>query len=759
MSQPGKLERWNLLPGRVKDLGPDMTGRTDAELRGLRDTLSERLASNQVPESVMAEAFAAVLEAAHRTAGPAYGDSDILAGAMLYSGQAVQIEDNGYNHFVALLPGYLHSLQHESVHYVTTTAALAQRSFQDVKSLCDALGLRTGLLPGNQVSRERSGPAAENDLTYASHQKLAVEYLGDHLAPGTPGAAFREQKIAIVDQIDRILIDQANLPLLIGAPQSSDADYYHKVAAAAAEMERGEHYHIDQATGAVTLTTNGLARGAALLRLGTLEGLQAAKPKSHLEDALRARDWYRRGKDYQVADARIGVIPDSRLDDSPRLREGILQAIEAKEGLATSPEQTVLARITVSGYFRTYAKLCGLSGVTARSAQEMERIYGLTTTVVPGGPPSRVDHPELGFEKAQSRFAALAEDTARRHRVGQPVVLGTQTSADSTLLSRLLSERKIAHRTLLPGDEEAAFDVMAQAGNAGSVTILTAGTTRGYDIPVPQPAGLAVLAAGRNRSWRADQWLRGLAGRHGHSGESQFYLSLEDHLLQGLQSRLWSALPEGIRQRADGAPQGRIQEHVIDSIQHDAEQADAQRRRDWLEVEEVENTQRVQVYALIDTLVRASDLTAFIGTLIDEVAAMYVRRYPDCDRLLSALARLYPTRLTMNDLLARAGDPDPGRQARISADAHAAYDRHEQFLGSAALRQTERKIAYSVLTRNWSQHLAELAAMRAAVGLADGSRDRLTEYQDEATKRYVAMMEKVSEYIVGYLFHSEPATG
>ena len=191
MSQPGKLERWNLLPGRVKDLGPDMTGRTDAELRGLRDTLSERLAGNQVPKSVMAEAFAAVLEVACRTSGPAYRDPDIITAAALYSGQAVQVEDNGYDHFVAALPSYLHSLQYESVHYVTTTAALAQRSFQDVEGLCVALGLRTGLLPGNQVSRERPGPAAESDLTFAGYRKLAVEYLGDHLAPGSPGAAFR----------------------------------------------------------------------------------------------------------------------------------------------------------------------------------------------------------------------------------------------------------------------------------------------------------------------------------------------------------------------------------------------------------------------------------------------------------------------------------------------------------------------------------------------------------------------------------------
>ena len=214
-------------------------------------------------------------------------------------------------------------------------------------------------------------------------------------------------------------------------------------------------------------------------------------------------------------------------------------------------------------------------------------------------------------------------------------------------------------------------------------------------------------------------------------------------------------MPERIRRRADATPLSSMQVRLIEEAQRDAEQADSQRRRDWLAVEEVENVQRVQVYSLIDALVEESDLTAFIGSVIDEVVAIYVRRYPDDDRLLSALAMLYPTRLTMNDLLAQTGNPAE-KQKRISADAHIAYARHEQLLGSAALRQAERKISCSLLTRSWSKHLAELAAMRAVAGLDDGSRDQLAEYQHEATKSFAVMLDKVKENIVGYLFHSEP---
>jgi preprotein translocase subunit SecA len=755
---------------RVRDLGPEMTRRTDAELRGLRHVLSERLANDESPDGVMANAFAAVLEAARRVAGHVYADADLMAGAALHAGRAVQAEDNGGNHFVAMLPSYLCAVHQEGVDYVTTTAALAQRGLQETASLCAALGLRATLLPGTQVSGEGAVPAPAADITVGSYQRLAFEYLGEHLAPGP---AARRRQLAIVDQIDAILIDQAVLPLVIRAPKPPNAELYHAMATAAAELRRGKHYEIDKETGAVTLSGDGLARGGELLRVSTLEGLRAAVPRRYLEDALRAKDWYRLGEDYRVAGAGIAISaePGSRLAGAARLREGILQAIEAKEGLATSPEEAVWARITVSDYFRTYPRLSGISGVTAHSGQEMETLYGLATAVIPAGGATRVDHPDLLFDTAQIRFEALAKDAVARHRAGQPLVIRVLTAAESDLVGRLLAERKVEHRALLPGDEEAASDVLARAGDAGAVTVLTGQVARGYDIWLPgpspgrreAPAGLAVLAVGHSRSWRSDHWLRGLAGRRGNPGESRFYLSGEDPLLRGLHSRAWGALPARIRQRADGAPLSGAQHRVVGGIQQKAEQADSRRRGEHQAADGVERAQRVQVYSLIEELAGQSDLAGFVGKQIDEVAALYVRRYRDPDRLLSRLALLYPTRLTIGDLTApgadsHTGDPDAARVAGIRADAHLAYARHAQFLGLDTMRKTERRIVFSVLNRRWSEHLGELEAMRSAVVPDSGSPDWLPEYRDAAASRYAAMREKAAEDIVGYAFHSEPGT-
>lgn len=766
MSQASQLAQWNSLVRRVRDLVPDMTRRTGTDLRGLRYVLSKRFADGAVSELVTAEAFAAVLEAARRTTGLDYRDSDIITGAALYSGQTVEAEDNGYNHFVAVLPAYLSALLGQSVHYATPTASLARHSFQDVESLCASLGLRTWLLPGTEVSREDPWSPTDSDVVYGCYKKLAFEYLGEHLAAGDRRFATSKRQLAIVDQVDSILIDQANLPLVISAPKPPNADLRRKMADAAAELRRGEHYEISQDTGLVTLSGEGLARGATLSRMGAMEGLQAALLRRYLEDALRAKDWYRRVKDYQVAGARIVVSKGSRLEGAPRLRDGMLQAVEAKEGLAVSPEEVVWARITVADYFRTYPKLSGISGVAAHSGLEMQRIYGVATAVVPvQEQPARIDHPELTFEKTESRFEALTEDAARRYRGGQPVVIGTVSAADSMLVGRMLAARKVPYRALLPGEEDAAFEIMMQAGTPGSITVLTTEVARGYDISLRGPAaagtsesqsGLAVLAAGRGRSWRSDQWLRGLAGRRGEPGEFQSFLSLADPLLRGLQSRLWSAAPEWIRQRADATPISTIQAHIIERIQKDAEEADAMRRGDLLAIDAVEGTQRSQVYSLIEEIVHKGDLAAFVKTLVDDVASIYLRRYRDPDRLLSELSMLYPTRLTVNDLTALGGDFDAARRERISGDAYIAYSRHEEFVGPTCMRETERRIVFSVLNRTWSQHLSELEAMRVAANLGSGSLDRLAEYQSEATKNYAAMLEKVKEDIVGYLFHSQP---
>jgi preprotein translocase subunit SecA len=779
VTEPGELERWAPLLGRVNDLGPDMGCWTDAELRALRHGLGERLSGGADAGQAMAEGFAAVREAARRTAGHRYRDCDVLAGAELYSGQAVDIDDDGFNHLIALLPAYICAASGESVHYVTNSSALAQRHFRDVEGLSSLLGLGIRLLSGTAGPAQDEDSASAADVTYGGYREFGYGYLGDHLQPEPPEGGNRKHRMAIVDQIDSILVDQASLPLVIRAPGSQDAEFHHKVAAAAGQLAPGADYEINGKTGSVTLTSNGLVEAAALLRVNTVEGLPGALLRRHLDDALRAKEWYRRGPDYQVSGGHVVINgnPGSRLAQVARLNEGVRQAVEAKEGLATSAGQAVWARITVRDYFRTYPRLSGISGVAGRAGPELERMYGLRTAGVPSGRPrTRFDHPDLSFDDADARLKALVQEAAERHQRGQSVLIGVLTAEDGQVIDRMLDQRKIQHGTVLPGDDEiaageAAAVAMGRAGQPGAVTIVTAAASRGCDIilnggAIPpdvsatgspdvsepgSPAGLAVLVAGRSRSGRSDSWLRGLAGRRGEPGESRFFLSLQDPLLRGLQSRAWGKVPARIRRRADGAPLTSAQEHLIDGMQRKAEQADFERLLGQQAIEDVESAQRADLYSWREELLWAGDLRNHVGALMDEVVELFISRFTDPEQLLNALARLYSTRLTVADLAEE-------REERVKADAHAAYDRHEQFIGQAAMRAAERRIISSLLSSNWSRQLSVLEAMRAATGSGLSPDDWLCAYSAEAGQRYTAMVQRIKKDIIGYVMHSEPDT-
>ena len=766
MGQQSDLRRWAALARQVAEFQPVMARITEAELIKMRSILHQRLVDGSVATSVVPEAFAVVREAARRATGYWCPEQLLSAAAALHDGFAVQITDDGLNAFLGIFAAFSAALRSEQAHFMSMDASLAEIAYNQNKEIFRLLGVQAGLTPEISAPVEEHRQIFEYDIVYGSYLQHASEYLTDHLARKPTELTGRKQHLAIIDQVDAVLIDHADDPLIISAPGNPDPEEFGRISAAASELRLGMHYEIDSTTGGISWTAEGFRTVRRVLHVD-IENLREPLVRLRIEDALRAKDWYRRGSDYVLEGGRLTILHDSRLADNSRLRSGVIQAIEAKERLTVSGEVATLARITVRDFFLMYERLCGMSGQAAHASGQLERLYHLDSVAIEEAPSVRIDHNDILFEKAQARFEALVEDALERHRVGQPVLIGVASADDARQVGQTLRRRGYQGWAVIPGPE-AVGDVFAHAGRAGAMTVLTASEAHGYDIvvecgrpEVKSSAGLAVLVAGRSRSWRSDQWLRGLAGRRGCPGESHFYVSAEDPLMRGLQSRALATIPLGIRQRADGLSAGAVITRVVDGLQREAEAEDFKQLLVRLAFEDVEKDQRIRVYSIRDEGLLSSDLSDYVGGLIDQVAGIYARRYTDAQRLLDELSRLYPTRLALTDLTIPGNQSTEStvsnREALIKADARLAYRRHEELIGSAALRSLEHEFALRVLDNTWSQHLLELQSMRIICSSDPQPDTHFETYKTQSATLFQAMLQRISVHTLGYLFHANPS--
>jgi preprotein translocase subunit SecA len=745
-----------------------MALRSDSELAGVRTHLSERQVVGHAGDLVLAEALAAAAEAARRATGYVCEERHLLAGAALYDGRAVDMADDGVNAVVSALGAFLAVVSGERVHLVAADEHLAARSFRHTERIYALLGVTCSIAPPDAAALEARQRAFDAEVIHGSYVQMAYPYLANHLAQDRRELVRWDPRLAVIDQVDAVLVDHAEDPVFISAPMQQDAEFLRQLATVAVELHRGGDYEIDDATGRVSWSSSALGRAAGLLRADSLEGLSTALTRRYLEDAVRAQSWCRRGADYSVDRERVIVASDRSPADSAQLRTGVLQAIEAREGLPISAGAMLLARITVRDYFRFYERLAGLSGEAARAAVQLEKLYQLKVTSVASGGASRLDHGDVLFDRADARLAGVVSDAVARHRTGQPVVVAVQSDDDARRAAQTLTKAGVRRLALVTGGGQAAGSAFANAGARGAVTVLGKRVPHGYDITVETSAvadgaagprlGLAVLVAGRGRSWRSDHWLQGLAGRRGDPGESKFYLSAEDHLLAGLQSRVMTWIPAAIRRRADGAALGAVAGRVIADVQRRAEAADFKSLQARLAFQETESAQRRETYQTRDRILQNSDPAVYIGNLIDHVAARYPQRYPDPDQLLKRLARLRPPELSDAEPAQSLATAQPAdMEEMIKADLRSAYRKLQKLASPEAQRDLERQIILPVLGSNWRQQLLELEAMRQECGVSQRPSELLSEYETAATTKYRAMRDRVADETLAYLLYSDLA--
>ncbi|MGC9154355.1 MAG: preprotein translocase subunit SecA [Ferrimicrobium sp.] len=798
----------------INELEPEFERLTDDELRGKTDEFRDRLDAGETLEDLLVEAFATVREAAKRAIGQRHYDVQLMGGMALHFGWIAEMKTGEGKTLVSTLPVYLNALTGRGVHLVTVNEYLAARDSVWMTQIYDRLGISVGRVTADISDPKLKREAYARDVTYGTNTELGFDYLRDNMATTLDDMVQRGHAFAIVDEVDSILVDEARTPLIISGPSAQSPELYYKFAGVARTLKAGVDYEVDEEKKIVMTTEEGIGKVEKALGIENLYDISAMTYLHQLNQALRAKDLYKRDKDYIVDRGEVKIVDEftGRILEGRRWSDGLHQAVEAKERVRIQEENHTWATVTLQNYFRLYEKLAGMTGTAETEAAEFASTYQLTVVPIPTNKPViRTDHGDLIFKTEEAKFNAVVDDIEARFERGQPVLVGTISVAKSELLSKLLSARSIPHAVLNAKQHALEAEVVSQAGRLHGVTVATNMAGRGVDIllggnpdrlalselmnngvdpeseegqqhfaearekytqvcaeeaeQVRQLGGLYVIASERHESRRIDNQLRGRAGRQGDPGESRFYLSLEDELMRlfaggGVVNWVMSkAFPE------DQPIEAKTVSRAIERAQAAVEAKNADIRKDVLKYDKVLDEQRKVIYERRREILAGEDLSEFtiasLSRVIDRLVETYLPTdYEDnwnLDELLEQVVLYWPTAFVVEDL------HQATTKSQVSASLHAeALEYYQEKSASLPLgpdeepgapaREIERQVLLSVVDQHWREHLIDMDYLRDGINLrAMGQQDPLVAWQQEGYDMFQELMKRIEDDYIRYV--------
>ncbi|HGJ5858290.1 MAG TPA: preprotein translocase subunit SecA [Arsenophonus nasoniae] len=799
----------------INKLEPEFEKFSDQELKAKTDEFRQRLKSGATLDDLIPEAFATVREASKRVFNMRHFDVQLLGGMVLNERCIAEMRTGEGKTLTSTLPAYLNALTGKGVHIVTVNDYLAKRDAENNRLLFEFLGMTVGInLPGMPATMKREAYAA--DITYGTNNEYGFDYLRDNMAFSPEERVQRKLHYALVDEVDSILIDEARTPLIISGPAEDSSDLYKKVDKLIPHLKQQEkedsdtfqgegHFSVDEKSRQVTLTERGLELIEQLLAKANLmeEGESLYSPANimlmhHVMAALRAHALFSRDVDYIVKDGQIIIVDEhtGRTMEGRRWSDGLHQAVEAKEGVEIQNENQTLASITFQNYFRLYEKLAGMTGTADTEAFEFRSIYKLDTIVIPTNRPMiRNDLPDLVYMTEADKFAAIIDDIRECTSRGQPVLVGTISIEKSELISRELTKAKIAHNVLNAKFHAMEAAIIAEAGQASSVTIATNMAGRGTDIvlggswqaeinkledasqeqidkiktawqerheAVIAAGGLHIIGTERHESRRIDNQLRGRSGRQGDPGSSRFYLSMEDSLM-----RIFASDRVAGMMRKLGMKPGEAIEHpwvtkAIANAQRKVESRNFDIRKQLLEYDDVANDQRRAIYSQRNDLLDGGDVSETIDSIREDVITATIDAYIppqsleemwDIDGLQKRLSNDFSLELPIQEWLDKEPElHEETLRERILEKTIAAYREKEDIVGSEMMRNFEKGIMLQTLDTLWKEHLAAMDYLRQGIHLRGyAQRDPKQEYKRESFGMFANMLETLKYEVISTL--------
>ena len=783
-----EVKRIMPLVEKTESLRPEMQKLTDEELREKTREYKKRLAEGETLDDLLPEAFATVREAARRVLGMEHYRVQIIGGIILHQGRIAEMKTGEGKTLVSTLPAYLNALEGRGVHIVTVNDYLAKRDAEWMGKVHEFLGLTVGVVL-NEMKPEERRAAYGCDITYVTNNELGFDYLRDNMVIYKEQLVQRELHYCIIDEVDSVLIDEARTPLIISGQSGKSTKLYEVCDILAQQLERGEASHemtkmaaimgeevvetgdfvVNEKDKIVNLTEQGVKKVENFFHIENLADPENLEIQHNIILALRAHNLMHKDQDYVVKDDEILIVDEftGRIMPGRRYSDGLHQAIEAKEHVKVKRESKTLATITFQNFFNKYDKKGGMTGTALTEEKEFRDIYGMDVVEIPTNKPvQRVDHEDAVYMTKKEKFNAVVQAVKEAHDKQQPVLVGTITIETSELLSKMLRREGIPHNVLNAKFHELEAEIVAQAGQAGAVTIATNMAGRGTDIKLDDVAreagGLKIIGTERHESRRIDNQLRGRSGRQGDPGESRFYISLEDDLMRLFGSERLMKIFTSLGVAENEQIEHKMLSNAIQKAQEKIEFNNFGIRKNLLDYDQVNNEQREIIYKERRQVLDGENMRDSIYKMITDIVDNAVDRClsDDVDSSEWNLEEFNSVLLPIIPLAPLTPEKVQKKKKNemkhiLKEEAVKLYEAKEaEFPEPEQLRELERVVLLKCIDSKWMDHIDDMEILRQGIGLVGyGQRDPVVEYKMSAYDMFNEMANAIQEDTVRMLYH------
>ena len=763
-----ELEKFKKIADEVIALDEEYSKLSDKDLKNKTNELKNRLENGETLEDIKVEAFATAREAAYRVIGEKPYYVQILGGLAIHYGNIAEMKTGEGKTLTSTMPAYLNALSGEGVHIITVNEYLAGRDANWMGEIYRFLGLTVGVNL-RELSPSEKKDAYNCDILYSTNNEIGFDYLRDNMVVKASDRVARPYNFAIIDEVDSVLIDEARTPLIISGGFMKSANLYMQTDKFAKSLKENEGYIYDEKTKAVSLDPTGIEKAEKAFGVDNLYDIKNTNLVHFINQALKANYAMKVDVDYVVEDGKIVIVDPftGRLMQGRAYSDGLHQAIEAKEGVQINEETKTLATITFQNLFRMYKKLSGMTGTAKTEEEEFRDIYNMYVITVPTNKPViRKDYGDLLFATKEGKYKAIVNEIKERHEAGQPILVGTIAVETSELISERLKKMRIPHEVLNAKNHAREAEIIAKAGEKGSVTIATNMAGRGTDIKINDEVktlgGLFVIGTERHESRRIDNQLRGRSGRQGDPGESQFCVSFEDDLMVRFGTDRTKLMLQRVGFSDDVSIRNKMLSNSIESAQKRVEGNNFDIRKTLLEYDDVINEQRTIIYDRRNQILDSESIKQLVEEMFKNYVSDVVYSHfdendnlsrNDKSEILETINELLNNKVLFDEIEYKNSDEIIDYlYGRLTSN----YNDKVKKIPEEITNEFEKAITLRVIDTHWMEHINTMSHLREGIHLRSYAQNNpLREYTAEGYQLFDELLSKIDAQVTTYLLKAE----